>query len=240
MNVSKRHYKGEDWRVLGLDKNSGFFIIVNEEKYTIKKVLKEHHRSMVYHVSINGREYILKIPVEKNNGWWIRFTTLFRSGEAFKNIQGMMKYHELGLPTTKPVMAAEKREYGMVIDSWLLYEYLDGEPCLEKEEYYPMVVATLKQIHAKGYLHGDPQIRNFLYKDDGIYVIDSNPKPAGLFNFAKAYEFAYLRKSAPGIENYFGKIKDWWLYRLAYYYDIYERRFVRTRRKLKNIILPSH
>lgn len=239
MDVFERHYKQQVWRVLCAQENLGFFDIISKESYTIKNILKKHHRSLVYHIVLEGKEFILKIPVEKNSRWWIRFTTVFRKGEAFKNIEGMLQYQKLDLPTTKPVMAAERRKFGMVTDSWLLYEFLDGESCLANEKYYPMVVATLKDIHNKGYLHGDPQIRNFLFNERGINVIDSNPKTAGFLNFSKAYEFAYLRKSAPGIEEHFGSINKWWLYRLAFYYDIYERKFVRTRRKVKKLILPS-
>lgn len=237
MKITSHIYGSDQWRILCSPENLALFEAVARENYTLKNPLKQHHRSLVYHIEVNGKDYVLKIPLEKNKRWWIRFTTLFRDGEAFKSIKGMLKYEELGLHTTKPVLAAEKRESGMVTDSWLLYEYLDGEPCLDHEEYYPLVIDELKLIHQRGYLHGDPQIRNFLYKEGKIFVIDSNPKRIGLTGFSRAYEFAYLRKSAPGIEKYFGEINNWWLYRLAFWYDIYERKFVRTRRKIKKLLL---
>lgn len=226
------------WSLLCSPEDTYLFKEVQKKRYNKKKVLKNNQRSKVRIIKVEDKKYVLKVPKEKNNRTWIRITTWFRDGEAFKNIKGMLTYKELGIPSTEPVMAAEKRKKGMVVDSWLLYEYLKGKPCLGHEEYYPMVIEKLKEIHAKGYLHGDPQIRNFLYKkeDQKIYVIDSNPKPAGIFPFSKAYEFAYLRKSAPGIEEYFGEINDWWLYKLAYKYDIYERKWTRTRRKLKKFI----
>lgn len=238
MKITRHVYDSNQWRILSSSESVSLFEIITQKKYALINPLKQHHRSLVYHIEANGKAYVLKIPLEKNKRWWIRFTTLFRDGEAFKNIKGMLKYEELGLHTTKPVMAAEKRVSGMVTDSWLLYEYLDGKPCLDHEEYYPLVIDELKLIHKQGYLHGDPQIRNFLFKEGKIYVIDSNPKPVGLTGFSRAYEFAYLRKSAPGIEKYFGKINDWWLYRLAFKYDIYERKFVRTRRRIKKLLKP--
>lgn len=235
MGMSIRHKDG--WNILGKPQDISLFDMISQGRYILKTPLKEHNRSDVYKIEISQREYVLKIPKEKNRKWWIRFTTLFRDGEAFKNIKGMFKYEELGLHTTQPVIAAEKRSFGMVTDSWLLYEYIDGENCLDREDLYPMVVEELKLIHSKGYLHGDPQIRNFLYKNNQIYVIDSNPKRVGIIGFSRAYEFAYLRRSAPGIEAYFGEINGWWLYKLAFKYDIYERKFVRTRRKIKNLLL---
>ncbi|UII28818.1 hypothetical protein LVD15_10445 [Fulvivirga maritima] len=231
-------HKKKKWNILCQPEDLHLFKEIQKKRYKKRGTLKKNHRSKVRVVKIGDQKYVLKIPREKNKKKWIRFTTLFRDGEAFKNIKGMLTYQKIGIPSTKPVMAAEKRQKGMVVDSWLLYEYLDGQPCLDNEPLYPRVIDKLQQIHNKGYLHGDSQIRNFLYEaeEDEVYVIDSNPKPAGLFNFSKAYEFAYLRKSAPGIEKYFGAINDWWLYKLAYYYDIYERKFVRNRRKLKKLI----
>lgn len=234
MNMSIRQKNG--WNILSSENDLHLFDLVQNGSYEVVNTLKKHHRSLVYQIKIAGKLYVLKIPSEKNKRWWIRFTTLLRTGEAFKNIKGMLRYRELGLCSTTPVIAAEKRTSGMVTDSWLLYEYLDGEPCLGHEDYYPLVIDELKRIHSKGYLHGDSQIRNFLYKNGKIYIIDSNPGRV-TSAFSRAYEFAYLRKSAPGIENYFGDINDWWLYKAAFYYDIYERKFVDIRRKVKKAIL---
>ena len=237
MVISRHKYEDNMWRVLSAAEDQHLFSIISHKEYTLLQTLKDHHRSMVYLITINDKPYVLKVPSEKNSRLWIRLTTLFRDGEAFKNIKGMLTYKNVGIQSTEPIMAAEKRTSGMVTDSWLLYEYIDGKACLGNEEYYPLVVSKLALIHEKGYLHGDPQIRNFIYKQGTIYVIDSNPKPIGKFGFSRAYEYAYLRKSAPGIEQYFGEINDWWLYKLAFRYDLWERKFVRTRRKIKNLLL---
>ncbi|MTI20656.1 hypothetical protein E1176_06455 [Fulvivirga sp. RKSG066] len=237
--IRKIDYK--DWQLITTDKLSEnqaktLFDAIANKNYTTTEPLKVHHRSTVLRIAWQKQDLVLKIPTEKNTKPWIRFMTWFRMGEAHKNIAGMNKLWDKGIKTTAPLLAAEKRNLGMVVDSWLVYEYLDGTTCLDKEETYPLVVKKLTQMHAAKLLHGDPQIRNFIaYKDD-IYVIDSNPKHVG-WAFSRAYEWAYLRKSAPGIENYFGKINNWWLYRFAYWYDIYERRFVRNRRKVKRFLL---
>lgn len=235
-----KRIKHKDWNLLiadniADDEASEYFELVNAENFTITKSLKDHHRSIVLRIGLRKKDAVLKIPVEKNNRPWIRFLTWFRKGEAFKNITGMLKLWDRGVKTTVPIMAAEKRTFGMVKQSWLIYEYLDGTTCLDHPEYFEGVVAKLGEIHSRGLLHGDPQIRNFIAKGDEIYVIDCNPKPTGYFGFARAYEFAYLGRSQPEIIDYFGKIKDWWLFKLARWYDLSERKLKRKKRKLKFI-----
>jgi len=208
---------------------------IRNNRYDITNSLKDHHRSIVQRIDIDNQDLVLKVPLEKNTRKWIRLMTWFRMGEAHKNLDGMERLWSKEIKTTIPLMAVEKRSTGMVTDSWLVYEYLDGITCHEQPQYYEEVINTLGQMHKKGFLHGDPQIRNFVAVDDDIYVIDSNPKSAWSA-FDRAYEWAYLRKSAPGIEKLFGNINNWWLYKVAFWYDIYERRFVKNRRKVKNAI----
>ncbi len=221
------------WCLLYNKVDEPIFEAIQKKDYEIIDVLKDDYRSRVYRIQLSGRDLVLKIPNEKNTQPWIRFLTWFRLGEAFKNIRGMNRLKELGIATTLPLIAAENRSFGMVVDSWLVYEYLDGQTCLDKEEHYPMVVEKLKEMHEKKVLHGDSQIRNFMYSDDKIYVIDSNPKPVGITGFSRAYEFAYLRKSAPGIEAYFGTVNDSILYKFAVSYDIYDRKLARFRKRIK-------
>ncbi|MTI38752.1 lipopolysaccharide core heptose(II) kinase RfaY [Fulvivirga lutimaris] len=205
---------------------------VQNEQYTLTKVLKDNHRSAVRRVLINSEDLVLKVPKEKNARIWIRFLTLFRLGEAFKNLKSMNLLSDIGIKTTTPIMAAEMRSLGMVVESWLLYSYLDGTSCLDQPQTYPKVIDTLKSIHKKGYTHGDPQIRNFIKKENKIYVIDTNPKKAGLTGFDFGYEWAYLRKSAPGIEGLFSEILESGWYKFAYHYDLYARKFSRLKRRV--------
>lgn len=208
------------------------FDSAQNKKYVLTKTLKDNHRSSVKHVQINSNDLVLKVPKEKNERIWIRFLTLFRLGESFKNLKSMNLLYDIGVKTTTPIIAAEKRSFGMVVQSWLLYSYLDGTSCLDRPQTYPQVIGTLKSIHKKGYTHGDPQIRNFIEKENEIYVIDTNPKKAGLTGFDFGYEWAYLRKSAPGIEGLFSEILESGWYKFAYHYDLYARKFSRLKRRV--------
>jgi len=229
-------YRG--WKLLISDAISdkqakNFFDAVEAKEYKKKDKLKRHHRSKVTRIKYQGLDLVLKVPLEKNNRKWIRLLTLVRQGESFKNLVGMKKLLSNNIQTTIPYMAAEKRSNGMVVNSWLSYEYIKGKSCLNKPEYYPDVVATLKKMHNHKLLHGDPQIRNFLATESGVSVIDSNPSRAE-WPFDRAFEWAYLLRSCPEIEKHFEKINDWWLFKLARWYDLSERKFKRFKRTLIN------
>ncbi len=215
--------KYKEWNVLYTgDKYLYDYIdnIINFKDLHILKELKNNKRSLVVLVTHLGKKFILKSPLEKNRRKWIRFTTLFRNGESFKTILNMEKLNNMGIKTNKPVMAAEKRVFGMVFDSWILFEYEEGERCTE--ENYALAVKKLKEIHAKNILHGDPQIRNFLYNGKEVITIDCNPKRILLGKISKAYEYIYLEKSAKGIDKHFNFSKDTLSYKIAQKYsDLY-------------------
>jgi lipopolysaccharide heptosyltransferase II len=232
-------YKG--WRILFNGDESLYAlmedIIDKNFQHSILKELKNNSRSHVFLIDHQGEKAVLKSPREKNTRKWIRFTTLYRRGEAFKAIQNLEKLIGLGIDTNKPLLAMEKRWLGMVVDSWMLYEYKEGRACGETD--YRAVVEKLKEIHSKKILHGDPQINNFLIKEGTVVTIDCNPQKALLGNISIYYEYFYLQRSAPGIEKYFDLAKNTPSCRIAKVYSkIYWnwRDFKKSRRKKKQEI----
>lgn len=203
--------------------------------YKLLETLKDSPRSKVLKISLNGLILVLKYPIEKNRRAWIRLLTLVRLGEAFKNLLSMQLLISNRIRTTKPYLACEYRKYGMVHNSWLLYYYLEGEACLDKPKTFARVVDLLKTMHRKNILHGDPQIRNFILSENELYVIDANPKRASSA-YGRAYEFAYLRKSQPEIERYFGPMATSRNYHLAIRLDRLDRKMARFRRAFKRFI----
>ncbi len=203
--------------------------------YKVISVLKDTSRSTVKRIGIINKDLVLKVPNEKNSRLWIRFLTWFRAGEAFKNLRGMQKLSDHNIPSTKPILAAETRKFGMVVDSWLLYEYLNGQSCLNREETYPEVVKMLCKIHNENLLHGDSQIRNFVTGNNQLHVIDANPK-SSKSALSRAYEFAYLRKSAPDIEPYISDIKKSIPYKIARMWDSVDRWRARNKSRIKSKI----
>ncbi|MEQ8924190.1 MAG: lipopolysaccharide core heptose(II) kinase RfaY [Fulvivirga sp.] len=238
MQLSKIEHK--NWIVYYSPELSGeeakeLFERISNQQFEIVTVLKDNQRSIVKRINVNSRDLVLKVPKEKNSRFWIRFLTLFRSGEARKNLESMVVLENIGVKTTAPVLAAEVRQAGMVVNSWLLYEYLEGHSCLNQPRNYEKVINTLNTIHQHGFIHGDPQIRNFIQKGSDVYVIDANPKKASATGFDYGYEWAYLRKSDAGIQPLLDeKIRTKW-YKFAIWYDKVDRKVARFRKKVKGL-----
>jgi lipopolysaccharide heptosyltransferase II len=232
-------FKG--WRILSNGSESLYAfmsdIIENKFQHSVLKELKNNSRSHVFLIDYQGEKAVLKSPREKNTRKWIRFTTLYRKGEAFKAILNLEKLANMGIASNKPLLAAEKRRFGMVVDAWMLYEYEEGRPCGKND--YRAVVEKLKEIHSKKFLHGDPQINNFLIREASVVTIDCNPKKAVFGNVSRYYEYFYLQRSAPGIEKYFELDESTFSYRIAKAYSkIYWkwRDFKKRRRKRRKTI----
>jgi ADP-heptose:LPS heptosyltransferase/tRNA A-37 threonylcarbamoyl transferase component Bud32 len=245
MELTKATYKG--WNIL-YNGDQSLLDLVDDiiqkkiEKRLIKEI-KNNSRSYLLLIDFNGKPSILKNPREKNTRKWIRATTLYRQGEAFKTIQNLTKLANLGIDTNRPLLAMEKRRMGMVVDSWLVYEYKKGRPC--GQEHYPDVVQNLRRFHDQGLLHGDAHIENFIQNNDTVFTIDANIKKPSLGLVSKLYEYLYLQKSAPGIEKHFDLPSNSLAYRVAKSYSqaywswrrFKKRKRLRKRRYLKILVM---
>jgi heptose II phosphotransferase len=195
-------YKG--WNVLCCGNNIDRHLIdcvIHQSGLDIIECLKSNQRSLVQLISYNDNRWVLKTPREKNRRKWIRFTTWLRKGEAFRTLLNLERLKRIGIQSNRPVLAVEKRRFGMVVDSRMVYTFCEGTPC--NEAHYELVVKALSKMHAQNTLHGDPQIRNFIFNGEEILTIDSNPKRTWLGKISTCYELLYLEKSAPGISKYF-------------------------------------
>jgi len=101
-----------------------------------------------------------------------------------------MAFKNQGIRSVVPICALEKREFGRVTDSWLVYEYREGKPC--GPEFLPEIVGVLHHLHSQGYRHDDPNLGNFLRADDGaIFLIDFKGR-ARAGSFSDYYDFILL------------------------------------------------
>lgn len=98
------------------------------------ETLKSNQRSIVKKFSFHNQLYIFKIPLEKNQRKWIRFTTLYRKSEAERSLDTMQQLLNMGFHTTKPVLAFLKTQHSMITDSFTIYEYLTAKP-VDKTPY---------------------------------------------------------------------------------------------------------
>lgn len=204
---------------------------VIQKTYQEAKALKESPRSMVHLINLSDDTLILKVPVEKNRRKWIQFTTLVRKSDALQSCLSMLRLQRMGIETNKPFVVVEKKKMGMVIHSWYLCSFVNGDSC--DEAHHKDVVEVLQKIHNAGYLHGDPHLKNFLVKENGIQVIDT--KLSAVWNFAqKNLELAYLEKSIPSISQYFKTTTLNYKFARFILYDI-QGRFKSVKKQIRKV-----
>ncbi len=166
--------------------------IINDE-FRILKVLKDDNRSLVLLIEIDGDKIVYKVPREKNKNIWQRFLSIFRGSEAkreFNICKGLEKLELLG---PRPILAAETLNFLTKIDSFFLMSYIEGNPA--RVEEIELVSKGLKNIHSKGYLHGDSQLSNFMVSKGKVYIIDCKLSKNICGKIKELQEFIYLEKS---------------------------------------------
>ena len=138
---------------------------------SLPKTLKDDRRSLVKQGSLLGKTVIAKQPRDKLRKKWSRLLSLVASAESKKTFTSLIEFKRKGINSVEPLFVLEKRKLGMVTDSWLVYEFREGQPC--QADCLPEIVEVLNDIHSKGYRHDDPNLGNFMRADDGsIFLID--------------------------------------------------------------------
>lgn len=156
------------------------------------EILKDNHRSLVRKGSLLGREVVAKQPRSKNRRLWPRVASWFEPAEARQTLMALGRMQELGIESVTPVLVLERRRVGMIVDSWVLYEYREGEPC--SNDCLPDVIDFLSTLHQHGLRHNDPNFGNFLRDADGtLFTLDcKGRKRRG--NFTDVYDFILLKR----------------------------------------------
>lgn len=188
-----RRKEGRDYIYYNQKDTVDFYTRIKGKDYTVLRTLKDDSRSLVEVIRINGKRYVLKVPKEKNRRKWQRFLSIFRGGESMRECKQLEKLMLNGFNAPRPFLALEKRRFGMTVDSLSVSEYIESRASTEKD--IDIVCSSLREIHKKGFLHGDSQIENFLVTDSRIYLIDCKLLKNIYGKFGEMYEYIYLRES---------------------------------------------
>jgi len=144
-----------------------------------REILKDDRNSRVERVAVAGRRLIVKIPVARNKRLWERLTTRFRPGKARRAWLGMLTLKAAGFHVPEPVLIGERRRAGCVVDSFMVYEFAEGQPLQPAD--LPAVEQILRNLHAIGYLRHDASAHNYLKQGDRIIMIDTTLRRPRVF-----------------------------------------------------------
>lgn len=157
--------------------------------------------------------WVLKRPLWRDGRGWNRLVSWFRPGEMRRAFHSAARMLELGLATPRPLMLMERRRWGLLVESWLVYEYVEGTPL--GEAHWPLVVEALCRLHAAGLRHGDPHLANWLATSDGqVVALDPGLKRLCPLRADDAYDFVLLRNCQPRILPWL-PLRDSWKWRVA-------------------------
>ncbi len=176
--------------------------------------------------------FIIKKPRARCERYWERFLTLFRAGESFRQFSNLKKLQSLGFKGPTPLLAAEKRRWGMVVDSLLISTYINGR--LATPTDVDVVAPELINLLNLGFTRKDPHPQNFIIAPDGIYFIDFHIKRPLFFNKIRCcMEYCKFLETVPSGSRYINFLtRSGALYSLANFLQKYFSSYRRLRRKI--------
>lgn len=159
---------------LPVDQGKSFAEDILNQTYRVEQVFKQDKNGS-YVAKINHSKFgelIYKEPLFRNHSFWerLRSLILFRDSYAFRSFDSHIKALELGFKTAKPILAIEKRKFGVVVDSIFLYEYIAGRAGNNQD--FEILAPIMIELYNQRYIRGDAKADNFLIKDNEAYLID--------------------------------------------------------------------
>jgi heptose II phosphotransferase len=152
--------------------------------------LKDDHRSRVTLLTIDGVDYISKDFVLQRTWWWFKMISLLfpTIGQiACRNALGLAK---AGLLTPPPLYLLQKQRFGMVVESRLIYPYMQGSPATESDAQE--IVSFVSRMHEAGWIHRDPHPANFIRTDEGLATLDPIKARRSRSLYRQAYDVMLL------------------------------------------------
>lgn len=152
---------------------------VLRQRYRVMTPLKDSRPCWAARVDVEGRDLVLKVPKARNRRSWERFLTLFRPGESIRQHRSIETLRRLGQRGPDPILGAERRQAGRVVDGFFLYGFVEGRQATSRDTQ--AVAEALLELHGQGYLRGDPQAQNFIMEGDQARFIDFKMERPRLF-----------------------------------------------------------
>lgn len=165
-------------------------------------ILKHDHRSLVGTITVAGVSYVVKKFTVQSTRVFFKLTSLMfpTLGEiAYRN---GLELEKSGLLTPLPTMLMQRFEKGMVVDSWLVYKYLDGDHLTKSDA--ADIVNFVKRMHHAGWVHRDPHPANFIRSDVGIATIDPLKARKTRSRYLRAYDVVLMEHDLPSALELYG------------------------------------
>lgn len=233
-----KYFNYKEYRVLStIDEDTAVFFLnsIFSKSYQTISEYNNDRNSFVSQIKIKDFDNIIfKIPRNRNSRLGERFLTLFRGSDSFRIIKSLNKINELGLNAPGPILAVQKRKFGMVVDSFYAYKFVEGREATD--DNLPEVLKSLQILYSKGYIRSDPKLTNFLNKDDQVYFIDFRLKRPAVFKklFIMINLCKFLQAEQKTIGLIDDKLKNSILFKTAFFLNDIKSTYKKTRRNIKS------
>lgn len=214
-NINYKEYKGYFF----LKKYENIIKKIIDKNYKIEKILKDTVRNYVVIINIDEEKYILKSPKAENIIPQRKFMTLFKNGEALNTLININKAREKGIIEFVDVYGAiVKRKNRMIVESFIIMEYIDGKT-LDSLEEIKEVMEITKKLHKNNIYHGDLNTSNFLKAKNGMMrILDSQAKEEKNIYFKRWYDILTFKEDILTMEKGFEVEKNYLIRRKDIYY----------------------
>ncbi len=195
--------------------------LIVDKGVQITKEIKVTKRNYVAKIKYCNEDLVLKAPRNEFRIPQRKLGTLVKKGEARTTFENILKLRNFGfLEYAKPLLVATKRKYGMIEESYIVFEFIESNGEVKVED----IIQIGKKIHNQGIYHGDFNKSNFIY-NGGVRVIDTQGKKYFFGKYRPNYDFLTLEESFYGE---FGK-KDWYIRGVWYYLAYFVKKFKRLK-----------
>lgn len=193
MKCKKEKYKGYNLYYFE-EKFSEIGKKIVDKNYKEEKILKNTKRNFVEIINLNEEKFVLK---ENRNEHIIpqrKLLTFFKKGEALTtliNLNKLINNYNLK-EFVKPFLVINKRKYGMIVYSCIIMEEVQGIISSDDDKK-DMIVKIMKEIHKKGFYHGDFNPSNFIFSNNGIKIIDTQGKKMLFGKYRAHYDMLTMK-----------------------------------------------
>jgi heptose II phosphotransferase len=160
-------------------------------------VIHESARGRVATVDHPAGRLVIKHSFLERTSRWRRILSLFRPAEGVRAFRATRALRLAGVRVPEAVFGLERRRWGLAVDSWHVYRFVDGRAA--RVEDAEELVRALRALHVRGWVHGDPHLGNFLIRGHDVLLLDCSRVRRSWSPYARAFDFVLLEKCCRGL-----------------------------------------
>ena len=176
-------------------------------------ILKHDHRGEVGTFTAGNVKYVVKKFTFQSSRLMFRLSSVFFPSLGEIACRNGLDMASDGINTPRPVLLMQKQNNRMVVNSWLVYRFVDGELLTSKNA--EEIVRFVKGMHAAGWVHRDPHPGNFIRTPDGVATLDPIKARQSVSPYLRAYDVVLMEHDMPAAVDIFGKYQLHFWYKLA-------------------------